>query len=137
MENFNSQFKNKKLKKQAWFIANALTDADFDTQVSRLNNLTENQNHWNWLSAVECDLWSLVKSPVPRFGILTSNNVESVDSRLSLIQKLPVLEIPLSIKKFVCETRFKDFCKASLWEHNLTKYAIKKITNNYAATEIF
>ena len=50
-----------------------------------------------WLRDVGLEHFALSKSPHARFGICTSNNVESVNSSIRALRKLPVMEMLIGI----------------------------------------
>ena len=55
----------------------------------------------DWLLDVVKDKWSLYYGRSPRYGMLTSNNVESINNALRGIRKLPVLDMPIEIERYV------------------------------------
>jgi hypothetical protein len=96
MKNFNKKFKNKDLKGFAWDIAKATTDSDFEEKLKILNNAQPDA--FLWLTGIGWPRISLLRSPVCRYLTLTSNNVESVNNRVSPLHKLPIAELLLGIK---------------------------------------
>ena len=71
---------------------------------------------------------SSITAKAPRFGITTSNNVESINSRLRKLRELPVLELLTGIEKMVAQDREIRLRTAKKWTSFMTDYAdIKKV----------
>ncbi len=103
LENFNLKFKNKQYKKHVWLMSKAATHEVFDT-----NALQIGTEAIHWLESVGYPHISLLYSPVCRFGVVTSNNVESVNSRIARLRTLPIIEMLLGIEDMVLQDRLRD-----------------------------
>ncbi len=82
-----------------------------------------NPQAYEWLENVGLERITLLHSPVCRYGTLTSNNVESVNSRLRECRKLPIMELLILIEKIVALDRLKASQNALEWTRHYTKYA--------------
>ena len=121
MENFNVKFKSKELKDKAWAIAKAVNEKDYRIAVSSLEN--QSAAAFQWLQNIGLEKLTPQKSTVVRYGILTSNNVESVNNRLRKIRRLPILEMLLEIEKLVLSDRAQRFWTGQSWPLTVTEYA--------------
>ena len=128
MENFNSKFRNKELKDMAWGLAMAQTTFEFFNKGEKLRG--KNENAFKWLNDIGFDKITLVHSPICRYGMLTSNNVESMNSRFAEIRRLPILEFLLSMEKIVLVDMMEDLTTLSTWNSTLTAYAAKDFAKN-------
>ena len=120
MENFNSKFKKKELKVIAWRLAKAKTLSEFIEQEDKLR--ARNETAYNWLKEIGFEKISLLHSPVCRYGMVTSNNVESMNSRFADIRRLPIMELLLSIEKFVLVDMVEDRKTLATWNTTLTGF---------------
>jgi hypothetical protein len=59
--------------------------------------------------------WSILHSPIPKFGLHTSNNVESVSSALRATRKLPILDMLFDIECYVGTKWAENLGKHSQW----------------------
>jgi hypothetical protein len=106
MENFNKKFKNKQLKGYAWSLARADTPADF---IRAENLLSSTTGALAWLRKACYEKFTLQRSPVRRYGTLTSNNVESLNARFKSARFLPIVELLLEIEVKVSTDRLESF----------------------------
>ncbi|KAJ1500215.1 hypothetical protein HMI56_003962 [Coelomomyces lativittatus] len=81
IKNFNQKFKNKKWKEKAWWLAKALNTDSFQSAESFIEK--ENAAVIGWLQQIKHEKISLIDSPVGKYGIVMSNSVESINSRIS------------------------------------------------------
>lgn len=131
MENFNRRFKSRPLKNAAWALARSLTEVEFIKQAAILKSM--NQAAEAWLMDVGKDKWSLCYSPCPRFGTLTSNNVESVNGALRKIRKLPILDCLMSIERYIGDKWTSNSANALKWgllTHRASKRMEKHLSLN-------
>ena len=63
-------------------------------------------------------------SPVCRYDVITSNNVEGINSRFQHVRRLPILELLMEVEKLVATDRASRFQHAIEWQ-TLTKFAFK------------
>jgi hypothetical protein len=90
-----------------------------------------------WFERIGFDKLTLLHSPVCRYGVVTSNNVESVNSRIRHARKLPILELLMALEQMVVVDRATRFAQAQHWPHSLTKHADKMLRKAIAeASEI-
>ena len=113
MENFNRVFKSKELKNMAWLLARAITGDDFDKQEKNLRE--RNRKAADWLLHVGKEKWSLFHGPSPRYAMMTSNNVESINNALRGIRKYPVLDMLMAIERYVGTKWYDKVSKPGLW----------------------
>ena len=128
-------FKNKKEKKLAWGLAKAKYRKEFDTAMSKMS-----PDDLKWLEEVGFENITLLRSPVCRYGLLTSNNVESINSRILKLRTLPVAELLLGIEEIVLLDQFHDSEKTVISSPlEFTTYARKclKTLRKYATAENF
>jgi hypothetical protein len=121
LENFYLRFKNKSLKAKAWGLGKATNSNEFNRIKEWMNSF--NPQAYEWLENVGLERITLLYSPVCRYGTLTSNNVESVNSRLRECRKLPIMELLILIEKIVALDRLKASQNALEWTGHYTKYA--------------
>jgi hypothetical protein len=86
MENFNKKFKCKMLQNLAWKVARSRTKIEFQNLTEELKQM--NKAALQWLMDILVEKWSALQSPLPRFGVYTSNNVESINAALKATRKL-------------------------------------------------
>jgi hypothetical protein len=65
-----------------------------------------------WLMDIPLEKWSILHSPIPRFG-LTSNNMEAVNSALRATRKLLILYMLIDIECYVGTKRAENLGKHS------------------------
>lgn len=131
MENFNKKFKSKQLKALAWRLARCTTKGSFQQISTAISEV--NESALRWLLEIGVGKWSLLHSPLPRFGVLTSNHVESVNGVLKEARCLPVLDCLLAIEYYVGQRNFKSSTSCAEWGH-LTQSVEKKADKCLAAT---
>ena len=82
MENFNTRFKNRELKKKAWGMAKAENEQKFLQAIMAMHKI--NPLSISWVEDVGFEKVTMQYSPVCRYGIVTSNNVESVNNNFDM-----------------------------------------------------
>ena len=130
MENFNQKFKDKQLKKDSWGIAKARNDCQRNNsmlKVSRRDGAIE------WFENIGFDHLTLMDSPVCRYGMVTSNNVESTNSRFRHLRKLPIMELLIGIEAIVSLDFLSGHQAALAWNGLLTRFARKMYQSNLQA----
>jgi hypothetical protein len=120
MENFNARFKSKDLKGKAWKLAKATNTQQFEEAVAELNE--EKPEAMVWLNNIGLEKITLFRSPVCRYLTVTSNNVESVNSRVASLRKLPITDMLLEIEKMVVTDRVKCNELMQSWDTPVCKY---------------
>jgi hypothetical protein len=124
MENFNRKFKSKEMKNAAWVLARAYPQAKFILHEKKLRGM--NIAAVEWLLSIGKEKWSLCYSPCSRYGMLTSNSVESINSALRGIRKLPILDCLLSIERYVGTKWASSMAKTVKW-NALTQTAYSRV----------
>lgn len=130
MENFNTKFRNKALRNAGWKLGKALTPIAYTKRSDELAEL--NQKAVEWMEAVDKTKWAAAYSPCIRFGTMTSNNVESVNSALIDARQEPLLDCLMTIEKYVCDKWVEFTGKTTKWGP-LTDYAEKKFVGKRLA----
>ncbi len=128
MENLQTRFKNKNIKKAAWKMAKSNTLQDFLKHEEIIRKL--NPNALDWIKSIGYDKLTICFSPVRRYGTITSNNVESCNNRLRRLRKLPIMDMLLEIESMVITDRFKSRNMEYFSGDILTKYAKKIIVKH-------
>ena len=116
MENFNKKFKNRSMMKVCWRLAKATTMKEFTTFQSELH-----PDAYQWLADIGFHHITLLFSPVCRYGMLTSNNVESFNNRVVKLRSLPVLDLLFGIEKISACDFHASYESASRWTNDYTK----------------
>ena len=122
MNNFNTKFKDDGLKKVSWRLEKATCSRDYDAAKLEIPSQA-----FQWLANVGLQHITTLLSPVCRFSTLTSNNVESTNSRLKEIRSLPILDAQLQIEKMVMTDFFESYKEGSKWNSKLTKFCEVKL----------
>ena len=123
LENFNAKFHSQPLRDLAWKLAKSLSQSSFTKRSSELELL--NASALAWMTAVEKTKWSAAHSPCARFGTMTSNNVESINSVFLSARAKPLLDCLMHVEQYVGVKWVECVNKASSWKY-LTAYAQKK-----------
>ena len=119
MENFNKKFKSKLLRNLAWQLGRARSEQEFEA--SKMELKSAKAEALQWLEDIPLEKWSVCHSPCPRFGVYTSNNVESINSALRAARKLPILDMLMAIERYVGLKWSENVDKASQWEELTAK----------------
>jgi len=121
-ENFHKQFKNVELKKLLWKAARALTKEDFDAALEGMKLINPRTVPWLYANAHPIH-WAELYFPGRRYGHLTSNIAESLNSKLLPAREMPVLTLLESIRK----TLMDWFAKKRQLEVNTSGLVVKKV----------
>jgi hypothetical protein len=124
MENFNKKFKSKTLRNLAWKVASSRSGKAYNDAAQELQ--TANPHALQWLLDIPLEKWSICHSPIPRFGVYTSNNVESINAVLKSIRKLPILDMLIEIERYVGSKWSENLSKSDGW-NAFTKKAISRV----------
>jgi hypothetical protein len=123
MENFNRKFKSKALRNIAWKLSRSRCQSDYMSAAEELEKA--NPAALQWLMDIPVEKWSILHSPLPRFGLHTSNNVESVNSALRATRKLPILDMLIDIERYVGTKWAENLGKHSQWMLFTKKAALR------------
>ena len=88
----------------------------------------------SWLENIGYERFSPFKSDIPRFGITTSNNVESVNSRIRPERKLPILEMLQSFERMIAKDCFDRLARAEKKWNAATDYLTKYVSYDVKKT---
>lgn len=111
-----------------WGAAYAYTEHAFKEAMQNIR--AENEDAYEYLNEISYTLWSQFAFPAPRFGHITSNIAESVNSSWSKYRSLPVLQLFLSTWTKTMETMHLRRHRKHL-SGKLTDYARKRLDNSY------
>nr|CCA27928.1 PREDICTED: hypothetical protein [Albugo laibachii Nc14] len=139
MENFNSKFRNKTLRNAGWNLGKAPTAIAHTKWADELAKL--NKKAVDWMESVDTTKWAAAYSPCARFGTMTCNNDESVNSAPMTARQEPLLDYLMIIKKYASGKRFEFIIKMTKWGQ-LTDYAEKMfagkcLTRGFDEMEVF
>lgn len=134
MENFNAKFKNKALRDDAWKLGKSLSVASYARRATQLQ--LKNAKALEWLEAADKLKWSAAHSSCPRFGTMTSNNVESTNGVLLKAREMPLLHCLLHIEKYVGERWVAFVGKTASWGV-FTPFAQKKFVRATDKVQLF
>nr|CCA16352.1 PREDICTED: hypothetical protein [Albugo laibachii Nc14] len=130
MINFNNKFRNKTLRNARWKLGKALTPIEYTKWADELAKL--NQKAVEWMEAVDKKKWAVAYNPCARFGTMTRNNVESVNSALMAAHEVPILDCLMSIENYVSGKWVEFTGKMTKWGQ-LTDYAEKTVVGKRLA----
>jgi hypothetical protein len=116
------------IRSKCWALARSMTKQEFDTSSNLLQSDPLGKEIYNWLEEIGFSKFVLYDAVVARHGILTSNNVESINARLSNIRKLPILDLLRQIEIVVIVDRYLRYAKIEATDTLLTKYAANRVT---------
>ena len=122
------RFRNKELEKWCWVAAKAATEQLFEKSKLRIRAL--NNEAAEWLENIGWEKLALSEGLVCRFGTLTSNNVESVNSRFLSFRSLPIVEMLIGVESTVSRDRYSDWCSSEKLREarcQFTDYASKQL----------
>ena len=89
-ENMYKQFKHPKLKTFLWQAAEAITKDDFNKALSKIEGIDKNALQW-LLTSTNPEHWAELYFPGRRYGHITSNIAESLNSALLEACEKPIL----------------------------------------------
>jgi len=75
-----------------------------------------NLEAYDWLMKAGKEKWSIFYSPCAQYGVITSNNVKSINSALCGIRKLPVLDCLMALERYVGSKWAENAQKTSGWK---------------------
>ena len=101
-ENFHKQFKNVELKKLLWKAARATNKADYDAALADMTKINSKSVPWLMAHAGP-EHWAELYFPGRRYGHLTSNIAESLNSAILPACEMPILAILESIRKMLMD----------------------------------
>ncbi|GAB4836027.1 hypothetical protein Ancab_039518 [Ancistrocladus abbreviatus] len=88
-ESFRKEFNNTTLVNLLWEAAYALTDIEFEAKVLEIEEISQDAAYW--IRRIPARLWATAYFEGTRFGHLTANIVESLNSWLLEASGLPII----------------------------------------------
>lgn len=110
-ESFRKEFNNTVLVNLLWESANALTVIDFEARVLEIEEISQEAAYW--IRRVPPRLWATAYFEGTRFGHLTANIVESLNSWILEASALPIIQMMESIRRQLM-TWFNERREASM-----------------------
>lgn len=96
-ESFRKEFNNSMLVNLLWEAAQALTVIDFETKMSEIESISQEAAFW--IKRVPYRLWAAAYFEGTRFGHMTANIAESLNSWLLEASGLPIIQMMESIRR--------------------------------------
>jgi hypothetical protein len=127
-DNVESKF-GKALRKPFWNCAYALSKKDFESQLDKIKKV--NLECGKYINNIPHETWATYAFPLPRYGHLTSNVVESLNGQWKQLRTLPPLQMMDAIYQFI----LKQWLPRYLEPQKSTHFADKPqemFTNNLA-----
>ena len=88
-DNMHKEFKNKNLREHLWKAARALTIDDFNNALKEMENIDKRSVRW-LLKTAPAKYWADLYFPGCRYGHLTSNIAESLNSWILEARDMPI-----------------------------------------------
>lgn len=110
-ESFRKEFNNTVLVNLLWESANALTVIDFEARVLEIEEVSQEAAYW--IRRVPPRLWATAYFEGTRFGHLTANIMESLNSWILEASALPIIQMMESIRRQLM-TWFNERREASM-----------------------
>lgn len=125
-ESFRKEFNNSMLINLLWEAANALTVIDFEAKVLEIEDVSQEAAYW--IRRVPPRLWATAYFEGTRFGNLTANIVESLNSWILEASALPIIQMMESIRRQLM-TWFNERREASMqWASILVPSAERRVS---------
>ncbi|XP_057428232.1 uncharacterized protein LOC130721454 [Lotus japonicus] len=110
-ENFLKEFSNEVLSNILWEAACSLTAIDFETKILEIEEISEEAAAW--IRRFPPQLWAAAYFEGSRFGQLTANMVESLNSLIAEASGLPIIQMMECIRRQLM-TLFNERREASM-----------------------
>ncbi|CAL5432807.1 unnamed protein product [Camellia sinensis] len=125
-DSFRKEFNNTMLVNLFWEAANALTVIEFEAKVLEIQEISQEAAYW--IRRVPPRLWATAYFEGTRFGHLTANIVESLNSWILEASGLPIIQMMESIRRQLM-TWFNERREASMqWASILVPSAEKHVS---------
>jgi MULE transposase domain/MuDR family transposase/SWIM zinc finger len=134
-ENFKRAFKSNDLTKKLWNAAYALEQSDFKRILHEIRN--ENEAAASWIEAIPAEQWATSAFKGLRFGHITSNLSESVNSWILDARELPLLPMIDSIRQKLMKMFQTRRQNAESWSGILVPSAEKNAMNSIAKARYY
>lgn len=96
-ESFRKEFNNSMLVNLLWEAAQSLTVIDFETKMSEIESISQEAAFW--IKRIPYRLWAAAYFEGTRFGHMTANIAESLNSWLLEASGLPIIQMMESIRR--------------------------------------
>lgn len=96
-ENFRKEFNNTLLVNLLWEAANALTVIEFEAKILEIEEISQDAAYW--IRRIPPRLWATAYFEGSRFGHLTANIVESLNSWILEASGLPIIQMMECIRR--------------------------------------
>ena len=123
-ENFHKKFKHPDLKNLLWDAARATKQEDFDDALSKMSKIDSEAVPW-LLSHASPEHWAELYFAGKRYGHLTSNIAESLNSWILKARELPILAMLETIRHQLMDW----FTARSKLELNTKGLLVQKVAN--------
>ncbi|KAL3531259.1 hypothetical protein ACH5RR_010581 [Cinchona calisaya] len=125
-ESFRKEFNNTMLVNFLWEAANALTLAEFENRIHEIGEMSQEANYW--IRRVPPRLWATSHFEGTRFGHLTANIAESLNSWILEASALPIIQMMECIRRQLM-TWFNERREASMeWTSVLVPSAERRVS---------
>ncbi|XP_057512278.1 LOW QUALITY PROTEIN: uncharacterized protein LOC130794396 [Actinidia eriantha] len=125
-ESFRKEFNNTMLVNLLWEAANALTVIEFEAKILEIEDISQEAAYW--IRRVPPRLWATAYFEGSRFGNLTANIVESLNSWILEASALPIIQMMESIRRQLM-TWFNERREASMqWASILVPSAERRVS---------
>ncbi|KAK8576147.1 hypothetical protein V6N13_090624 [Hibiscus sabdariffa] len=133
-ESFRKEFNNTMLVNLLWEAAHALTVIDFEAKILEIEEISQDAAYW--IRRIPPRLWATAYFEGTRFGHLTANIVESLNSWILEASGLPIIQMMECIRRQLM-TWFNERREISMqWTSILVPSAERRVTEaiEYART---
>lgn len=125
-DSFRKEFNNTMLVNLLWEAANALTVIDFESKVLEIEDISPEAAYW--IRRIPPRLWATAYFEGTRFGNLTANIIESLNSWILEASALPIIQMMESIRRQLM-TWFNERREASMqWASILVPSAERRVS---------
>ncbi|XP_073288395.1 uncharacterized protein [Primulina huaijiensis] len=124
-ESFRKEFNNTMLVNLLWEAAHVLTVNDFDTKILEIEEMSQDAAYW--IRRIPPRLWATAYFEGTRFGHLTANIVESLNTWILEASGLPIIQMMECIRRQLM-TWFNERREASMqWTSILVPTAERRV----------
>ncbi|XP_071938879.1 uncharacterized protein [Coffea arabica] len=125
-ESFRKEFNNTVLVNLLWEAANALTLVEFENRINDIEEISQEAGYW--IQRVPPRLWATAHFEGTRFGHLTANIAESLNSWILEASALPLIQMMECVRRQLM-TWFNERREASMeWTSVLVPSAERRVS---------
>ncbi|XP_065861014.1 uncharacterized protein [Euphorbia lathyris] len=126
IDSFREQFNNAILVNLMWEAANVLTVQQFEQKILMIDEISEEASYW--VRSIDPRLWASAYFEGTRFGQLTANLVESLNTLIQEASGFPIIQMMEFIRRRLM-TLFNDRRETSLqWTSTLVPSAHSQVS---------